>query len=124
MQRSRRADLPNDVAEHRPILKTNRTTYYPRFSFTPPKQVYPKTVCFVFTVISNSLKPHRVSLRLKPTTTASPKKHLRHASLHNQSLGSATEGKNINPKKFRVSTHPSFDAQNKSKSAILFPSLE
>jgi len=32
---SSRRDLLNDVAEHRPILKNNQNTYYPRFSFTP-----------------------------------------------------------------------------------------
>jgi len=33
MESSRR-DLLNDMAEHRPILKNNQNTYYPRFSST------------------------------------------------------------------------------------------
>jgi len=40
MENSRR-DLLNDVAEHRPILKNNQTTYEPRFSFTPKTDSIP-----------------------------------------------------------------------------------
>jgi len=47
--KSSRRDLLNDTAEHRPILKNNQNTYYPRFGFTPIKGIaFPKTG-FVFT---------------------------------------------------------------------------
>ena len=43
MESSRR-DLSNDMAEHRPILKYNQNTYYPRFSFTLKTCIaFPKT---------------------------------------------------------------------------------
>ena len=38
-----RRDLLNDMAEHRPILKNNQNTYYPRFSFTPKNRELPET---------------------------------------------------------------------------------
>jgi len=42
---SLRRDLLKDMAEHRPILKHNQITYYPRFSFTPKTGIeLPKTV--------------------------------------------------------------------------------
>jgi len=41
--KSSRRDLSNDMAEHRPILKNNQNTYYPRFSFTPKTGIaFPK----------------------------------------------------------------------------------
>ena len=37
-------DHLNDVAEHRPMLKNNQNTYYPRFGFTPNTGIaFPKT---------------------------------------------------------------------------------
>ena len=38
-------DLSHDMAEHRPILKNNRNTLYPRFSFKPKTGIpFPKGV--------------------------------------------------------------------------------
>jgi len=34
-----RRELFIDVAQHTPILKSNQTTYYPRFSFTPKRGI-------------------------------------------------------------------------------------
>jgi len=43
MESSRR-DLSNDMAEHRPILKTGQNMHYPRLSFTPKTGIeLPKT---------------------------------------------------------------------------------
>jgi len=40
MESSRR-DFFNDMAERRSILKSNKKTYYPRFSFTPKTGIAP-----------------------------------------------------------------------------------
>jgi len=43
MESSRR-DLSNDMTEHKPSLKNNQNTYYPRFGFTPKTgMVFPNT---------------------------------------------------------------------------------
>ena len=63
MESSRRDSL-NDMDEHRPILKNNQNTYYPRFGFTPKRgMAFPKTgFCF------NCVRAHgrKVKMSLSP----------------------------------------------------------
>jgi len=53
MESSRR-DVLNDIAEHKPILKDNQYTYYPRFGFTPKIGIaFPETVFFTVYNLQN-----------------------------------------------------------------------
>jgi len=56
MESSRR-DLLNDMAQHRPILKSNQNRYHSRFGFTPKTgTAFPKMgFCFYFA--HNNTKP-------------------------------------------------------------------
>jgi len=49
MESSRR-DLLKDMAEHRPILKSNQNTYHPRFGSHPKQVQHSPKRGFVFTV--------------------------------------------------------------------------